>query len=140
MIDDETCTDQNVQTLLDKVNNNLLQGMLAAEKKCKPHYRNAYSPKVMKARVHVYFWRSWMTELRTKTELASHRTELAERIKWDAPVLVQPNRAEVHRELRKADKHLCACKTKADELRNELIEELGFYHAQTSNMDASKAV
>ncbi|KAL7577893.1 hypothetical protein ACA910_007531 [Epithemia clementina (nom. ined.)] len=107
-----------IQHQLDGINEDLLQGMLAAECKCGSRYQNPWSPALMKARLWVRFWKSHMTKLRTGKDLSTQRVCLLNCLNHQEAIVYPPipTRGYYHKQLKLARNVVRTCLQNAQAL------------------------
>jgi hypothetical protein len=123
------------QKTLNGINEDLVRGMLHAEKQLQTKHKNSWSPKLIQARQKLIYWKLWWTELTTNTDLNKERKELAQSIKWkDAPLFeTTPTRATIKCHIRGAAKAIRHCEMKLLTMRDEHLMERAEYWALQDN-------
>jgi hypothetical protein len=71
----QECSDED-SLQMNAVDRDISRGMVAAAKKCKRKFRHAWSPVLKKLQQTVTYWKSWLTEIRTKKWLGLERASI----------------------------------------------------------------
>jgi hypothetical protein len=105
---------------LNKLEAELTQGKLEAEKQCAKVRSVPWSPKLMEAQQRLRFWKYWLSEKKTEKDFTAARTKV-----WEdgAKAFSHVNWATIQEELKAAQKCVKAIMGEAAEMRMEHLEE-----------------
>ncbi|KAL7559678.1 hypothetical protein ACA910_002387 [Epithemia clementina (nom. ined.)] len=124
---------------LDKIQNDITCGMLAAEKKCGATGRHPWSPILVQARQKLLYWGLWRLELRLHRDFSLQRTAIQQKIQWTTiPHFTRPPTLNTIKKLQsEARLQVRSCEKKAQALRDDFLAERAAHWADLHNTSAA---